>query len=117
VSEGISSTVPVGGALACVFYGPTAPTPTTPNAAQPDTVRVAVVKGDNAATEYNAFKATVASPEEISGYGDEAFYDGTAVLSVLKGDTYVRIAIRPAGGSATALAADQQLATAVLANL
>jgi hypothetical protein len=103
--------------LACVFYGPSSPTPTTPNVAQPDTVRVVVVKGPNAVTWYNAYKS---SPEvraqAVSGYGDQAFWDGGASLSVLKGDSYLRVAVAPAG-AAPSLSDAEQLATAVLANL
>jgi len=41
-----------------VFYGPSSPTPTTPNTARPDTVRVVVVKGPDALTRYNNYKSS-----------------------------------------------------------
>ena len=43
--SGILRNATIEGGLACVFYGPSSPTPHTPNAAQPDSVRVVVVKG------------------------------------------------------------------------
>jgi hypothetical protein len=52
----------------------------------------------------------------ISGYGDQAFYDGYASLSILKTDTYVRIAVSPAGAPPS-LADEERLATAILARL
>lgn len=117
VSAGVLGNATVEGGLACVFYGPSSPTPTTPNVAQPDTVRVVVVKGPNAMTWYNAYKS---SPEvraqPIPGYGDQAFWDGGASLSVLKGDTYLRVAVA-AAGAAPSLSGAEQLATAVLPNL
>jgi len=114
VSAGVLGTATVEGGLACVFYGPASPTPHTPNVAQPDSVRVVVVKGPNATTWYNAYKSSpVVRPQAVSGYGDEAFYDGYASLSVLKGDTYLRVAVAPAG-AAPSLAAEKQLAAAIL---
>ena len=117
VSSGVLGTATVEGGLACVFYGPSAPTPHTPNVGQPDSVRVVVVKGTNAVTWYNAYKSSPAvRPQAISGYGDQAFYDGYASLSVLKGDTYLRVAVAPAGAPPS-LAAEKQLATAILPRL
>src|ERR1039458_6145267 len=95
VTAGVLGNATVEGGLACVFYGPSAPTPTTPNTAQPDTVRVVVVKGSDALTWYNAYKSKV-SAQPITGYGNQAYYDGYASLSVLKGDYYLRIAVSPA---------------------
>jgi len=117
VSSGVLGTATVEGGLACVFYGPSAPTPHAPNVGQPDTVRVVVVKGTNAVKWYNAYKSSQAvRPQAISGYGDQAFYDGYASLSLLKGDTYLRVAVAPAGAPPS-LAAEQQLATAILPRL
>ncbi len=45
-----------------MFYGPSAPTPHTPNVAQPDTVRVVVVKGTNAVKWYNAYQVLTGRP-------------------------------------------------------
>ncbi len=117
VTAGTLGNATVEGGLACVFYGPSAPSPTTPNAAQPDSVRVVVVKGSDASTWYNDYKS---SPEvhaqPITGYGDQAYYDGYASLNVLKGDSYLRVAVSPAGGPPS-LSDEKQLATAVLAKL
>lgn len=117
VASGVLGTATVEGGLACVFYGPSAPTPHAPNVAQPDTVRVVVVKGTNAVKWYNAYKSSPAvRPQAIPGFGDQAFYDGYASLSILKGDTYLRVAVAPAGAPPS-LAAEQQLATAILPRL
>jgi len=117
VTPGVLGNATVEGGLACVFYGPSSPSPTTPNASQPDSVRVVVVKGPNALTWYNNYKS---SPEvraqTISGYGDQAFYDGYASLSVLKGGSYLRVAVAPSGAPPS-LSAEEQLATAILPRL
>jgi hypothetical protein len=74
------------------------PTPTAPNVAQADSVRVVVVKGFDAVTWYNAYKPSPqVHAQPVTGYGDQAFYDGYALLSVLKGDSYLRVAVAPAG--------------------
>ncbi len=117
VSAGVLGNALVEGGLACVFYGPSAPTPHTPNVAQSDSVRVVVVKGSDATTWYDAYKTSPAvRPVPVSGYGDEAYYDGYASLSVLKGDSYLRIAVSPAGAPPS-LTDEKQLATAVLPKL
>jgi hypothetical protein len=105
----------VEGGLACVFYGPSAPTPHTPNVAQPDSVRVVVVKGADAVTWYNDYKTKVRA-QAVTGYGDQAYWDGGASLSILKGNSYLRIAISPAG-AAPSLSDEKQLATAILPKL
>jgi hypothetical protein len=117
VSPGVLGTALVEGGLACVFYGPSAPTPTDPNVAQPDSVRVVVVKGSDASTWYNDYKSSPAvHAQPITGYGDQAYYDGYASLSVLKDDYYLRIAVSPAG-AAPSLSDEEQLATAILPKL
>jgi hypothetical protein len=117
VTPGVLGNATVEGGLACVFYGPSSPTPTTPNVAQPDSVRVVVVKGANALTWYNNYKSSPdVHAQAIAGYGDQAFYDGYASLSVLKGDSYLRIAVSPAGAPPS-LSAEEQLATAILPKL
>jgi hypothetical protein len=117
VTPGVLGNATVEGGLACVFYGPSTTTPTNPNVAQPDSVRVVVVKGPDAVTWYNNYKSTPGlTPQAISGYGDQAYYDGYASLNVLKGDSYVRIAVSPAG-AAPSLSAEEQLATAILPKL
>jgi len=75
VSAGVLGNATVEGGLACVFYGPSAPSSRDPNVAQNDTVRVVVVQGPDALTWYNDYKSSV-SAQSISGYGDQAFYDG-----------------------------------------
>ena len=115
VSPGVLGTATVEGGLACVFYGPSTPPPTTPNVAQPDSVRVVVVKGSDAVTWYNDYKSKVPA-QAITGYGDQAYYDGSASLSVLKGTSYLRIAVSPAGASPS-LTDEKQLATAILPKL
>jgi hypothetical protein len=105
----------VEGGLACVFYGPSAPTPADPDMAQPDSVRVVVVKGPDALTWYNAYKSKV-SAQPVTGYGDQAYYDGYASLNVLDGDYYLRIAVSPAG-ALPSLPDEEQLATAILPKL
>lgn len=115
VTPGVLGNATVEGGLACVFYGPSAPTPTTPDVAQVDTVRVVVVKGSDAMTWYDDYKSKVTA-QPIDGYGDQAFYDGHASLSVLKGDTYVRIAVAPAGAPPS-LTGEEQLAMDILQKL
>ncbi len=115
VTAGVLGNATVEGGLACVFYGPSSPTPTDPNVAQADSVRVVVVKGSDAVTWYDDYKSKVPA-QPITGYGDQAYYDGHASLSVLKGDSYLRIAVSPAGG-APSLTDEEQLATAILPNL
>jgi lipopolysaccharide export system protein LptA len=105
----------VEGGLACVFYGPAALTTRNPNLAQPDSVRVVVVKGSQAVTWFNDYKSKVRA-QPITGYGDQAYYDGYASLSVLKGDYYLRIAVSPAG-AAPSLSDERQLASALLPKL
>jgi hypothetical protein len=115
VTAGVLGNATVEGGKACVFYGATAPAPRDANVAEADSVRVVVVEGGDAVTWYDAYKATV-SPQAISGYGDQAYYDGVASLSVLKGDVYVRIAVVPAA-AAPSLSAEEKLAKAILPNV
>jgi hypothetical protein len=115
VSAGILGNATVEGGLACVFYGSSAPTPTTPNTAQPDTVRVVVVKGTDALKWFNDYKSKV-SAQPIAGYGSQAYYDGFASLSVLKGDFYLRVAVVPPGAPPS-LSAEEHLAAAILPKL
>ncbi len=115
VSAGVLGKATVEGGLACVFYGPSAPTPRDPNAAQADSVRVVVVRGPDALTWYQNYKSKV-SAQPVTGYGDQAYYDGYASFSVLKGDYYLRIAVVPAGAPPS-LTAEEQLAAAILPKL
>ncbi len=115
VSAGVLGSATVEGGLACVFYGPSAPKPRTPNVAQQDSVRVVIVKGSNALKWYTNYKSRVRA-QPISGYGTEAFYDGYASLSVLKGDYYVRIAVSPAAAPPS-LKDEEKLAKEILPSL
>jgi hypothetical protein len=115
VTAGVLGNATVEGGLACVFYGPSAPTPTIPNAAQADSVRVVVVHGSDASTWYADYKSKVGA-QPITGYGDQAYYDGAASLSILQGSYYLRVAVSPAG-AAPSLADEEKLATAVLPKL
>jgi hypothetical protein len=115
VTPGVLGNATVEGGLACVFYGPSAPTPRDPNVAQADSVRVVVVQGPKALVWFENYKSKVSAQPE-SGYGDQAYYDGYASLSVLKGDYYLRIAVVPAG-AAPSLTAEEQLARAILPKL
>jgi hypothetical protein len=117
VTPGVLGTATVEGGLACVFYGPSAPTPRTPNVGQLDSVRVVVVEGSDALTWYNAYKTSPqVQAQPITGYGAQAYYDGYASLSVLKGDCYLRVAVVPAGAPPS-LSAEEQLAAAILPKL
>jgi hypothetical protein len=105
----------VEGGLACVFYGPSAAVPRDPNVAQADSVRVVVVHGPKALTWYQDYKSKV-NAQPLTGYGDQAYYDGYASLSILEGDYYLRIAVSPAGAPPS-LTAEEQLAKAILPKL
>jgi hypothetical protein len=115
VSAGVLGNATVEGGLACVFYGPSAPTPRDPNVAQADSVRVVVVHGPKALVWYQNYKTKV-NAQPVSGYGEQAYYDGYASLSVLKGGYYLRVAVAPADAPPS-LTAEEQLATAILPKL
>lgn len=61
--------------------------------------------GPNAKKWFDDYRSKV-SAKPISGLGDEAYYDGYASISVLKGDAYVRIAV----GIANNLSPEETLA-------
>jgi Tfp pilus assembly protein PilW len=82
----------VEGGVACVFYGPEVPPGTSPNIAVADSVRVVLVTGPKARKYFDNYRSKVHAVP-ISGLGDQAYYDGYASISVLKGDAYVRIAV------------------------
>lgn len=95
----------VEGGKACVFYGPAIPPGTSPDIPVGDSVRVVLVTGPNAKKWFDDYRGKVRA-QPISGLGDEAYYDGYASISVLKGDAYVRIAV----GIANNLSAEEKLA-------
>lgn len=82
----------VEGGVACVFYGPNVPAGASPDIPYGDTVRVVLVTGAKAKKWFHDYRSKV-DAKPISGLGDAAFYDGYASISVLKGDSYVRIAV------------------------
>jgi len=82
----------VEGGVACVFYGPDVPPGTSPDIGVPDSVRVVLVTGADAKKWFDNYRAKVHA-QSVSGLGDEAYYDGYASISVLQGDSYVRIAV------------------------
>jgi hypothetical protein len=95
----------VEGGVACVFYGPDVPPGTSPDVAVPDSVRVVLVTGADAAKWFDNYRGKVHA-QPLSGLGDKAYYDGYASISVLQGDAYVRIAV----GKADNLSVEEALA-------
>jgi hypothetical protein len=81
----------VEGGKACVWYGPSIPASVSPNIPVGDTVRVVLVTGPNAKKFFDDYRSKSPAAKTITGLGDQAFYDGFASLSVLKGDAYLRI--------------------------
>jgi hypothetical protein len=55
-------------------------------------VRVVLVIGPDARKWFDNYRGKVHA-QTIAGLGDQAFYDGYASISVLKGDAYLRIAV------------------------
>lgn len=95
----------VEGGVACVFYGPQVPPGISPDVPIGDSVRVVLVTGPNAKKWFDDYRGKV-NAKPISGLGDEAYYDGYASISVLKGSAYLRIAV----GIANNLAVEEMLA-------
>jgi hypothetical protein len=100
----------VEGGVACVFYGPSAPAGANPDIPVIDSVRVVLVIGPDAQKFFDDFRSKVPA-QAIPGFGDQAYYDGSASLSVLKGDEYLRVAVI---GVADVLVAEKGLAQTVL---
>lgn len=96
-----------------MFYGPSAPAGADPDVPVNDSVRVVLVTGADAQKFFNDYRSKVPA-QAISGLGDQAYYDGSASLSVLKGDAYLRVAVI---GVPDTLAAEQALARAVLPSM
>jgi hypothetical protein len=82
----------VEGGVACVFYGPAVPAGANPDVPVPDSVRVVLVTGPHAKKWFDNYRTKVHA-QAIAGLGDEAYYDGYASVSVLKGSAYLRIAV------------------------
>jgi hypothetical protein len=97
VQPGVRGKATVEGGVACVFYGPAVPAGTNPDVPTADSVRVVLVKSPNGTQWFNDYKGKVHAVE-ISGLGDQAYYDGTASVSVLKGTEYLRIAVVKSSG-------------------
>ena len=100
----------VEGGVACVFYGPSVKAGTDPDVPVNDSVRVVLVVGSNATTWFSDYKSKVPA-QAITGLGDQAYFDGSASVSVLKGDEYLRVAVI---GVANFEDAEKALAQAVL---
>ena len=86
----------VEGGRACVYYGPDAPPGANPDVPVSDSVRVVLVTGPNARKYFDDYRSKIHA-RPINGLGDQAYYDGYASVSVLKGEAYVRIYCGPAG--------------------
>jgi hypothetical protein len=114
VSPGVLGKATVEGGAACVFYGPSVAPGANPDVPVPDSVRVVVVTGSKAAIWYHDYLTKVA-PQTVKGLGDDAFYDGTASINVLKGDAYLRISVITTTGSDEA--AEIKLATIAVTRL
>jgi hypothetical protein len=100
----------VEGGVACVFYGSAAPPGADPDVPVTDSVRVVLVRGPEARSFFNDYRSKVQA-QPVAGLGDQAYYDGFASLSVLKGDAYLRIAVI---GVVDVLGAEKKLAAAAL---
>jgi lipopolysaccharide export system protein LptA len=68
-----------------------------------------LVTGPKAVKYFSDYRRKVAA-RTIAGLGDQAYYDGYASISALKGDAYVRIAV----GVANNLRAEGKLAADAL---
>jgi hypothetical protein len=76
-------------------------------------VRVVLVGGPKAKAYFDDYRSKVRA-QRISGLGNQAYYDGYASLSLLKGKYYVRIAVI---GVKNVLAAEKTLASDALRRL
>jgi hypothetical protein len=97
VNEPVQGKATVEGGIACVFYGQSVTGTPDPDVPSADSVRVVLVTGANGTKWFNDYKSKVPAVT-ISGLGDQAYYDGSASVSVLKGTSYLRISvIKPSG--------------------
>src|ERR1019366_7602704 len=102
----------VEGGIACVYYGPDVPAGTSPDIPVGGSVRVVLVTGPKALKYFDDYRTKV-NAQPVAGLGAQAYYDGYASLSVLKGDAYVRIAV----GIINNLKPEEKLAAAALPQL
>jgi hypothetical protein len=82
----------VEGGVACVYYGPSVPAGTNPDVPIGDSVRVVLVTGRHAKKWFDNYRTKVHA-QSIPDLGDDAYWDGYASVSVLKGNAYLRIAV------------------------
>jgi hypothetical protein len=92
VTAPVEGNATVEGGVACVFYGPSAPTNANPDVPVADSVRVVLVTGAQASRFFNDYRSKVPA-QSVFGLGQQAFWDGSASLSVLQGSDYLRIAV------------------------
>jgi hypothetical protein len=103
----------VEGGIACVYYGQSVKIG-DPDVPSPDSVRVVLVTGTDGTKWFNDYKSKVPAVA-LSGLGDQAYYDGSASVSVLKGSSYLRISvIRTTGPNE---AAEETLAATAIPNM
>jgi hypothetical protein len=98
VQPGVRGKATVEGGVACVFYGPTVAEGTDPDIPVPNSVRVVLVTGPDGVKWFNDYKTKVPAVS-LGGLGDQAYYDGSASVSVLKGTEYLRISVIKANGT------------------
>jgi hypothetical protein len=98
VNEPVKGKATVEGGVACVFYGQSVTGTPDPDVPSPDSVRVVLVTGADGPKWFNDYKSKVAAVP-ISGLGDQAYYDGKASVSVLKGSSYLRISVITTSGT------------------
>jgi hypothetical protein len=110
VKPPVRGSATVEGGVACVFYGPDAPAGASADVPVRDSVRAVLVTGPDARRFFEDYRAKVAA-QPVAGLGDEAYYDGYASLSVLKGDAYLRVAVI---GVPDVLGAEKKLAAGAL---
>jgi hypothetical protein len=100
----------VEGGVACVFYGPSVPEGANPDVPVLNSVRVVLVSGSQGKTFFDDYRTKVPA-QAIAGLGDQAYFDGSKSVSVLKGSNYLRVAVI---GVVDILGAEERLAAAAL---
>lgn len=114
VTAGALGHATVEGGLACVYYGPNAPSTADADVPVLDSVRVVLVTGSDALKWFNDYKGKVHA-QSISGLGSQAYYDGDASVSVLVGSEYLRVAV--VGSTGVSEVAEEQLARDAVAKM